>query len=183
MTSQVQELNSVHPLDCLVVAQVRNVWMGHNWFYSKGYIRYYAARSWMPCEHQLVADTVYDVPKGFHVHHIDENPLNNRADNLAVLSPSEHHRLHASKIRSQRIIKICPICNQPFEVTPARAKRRSIMYCGVDCRCRADRRVDRPSHDYLAELIATVNNFCELGRRFGVSDNAIRKWARSYGLL
>lgn len=37
------------------------------------------------------------------------------------------------------------------------------------------RKVERPSREELKNLIRTVS-FCELGRRYGVSDNTIRKW-------
>lgn len=34
-----------------------------------------------------------------HVHHIDENKLNNCLSNLQVVSPSEHRKIHAQKRR------------------------------------------------------------------------------------
>lgn len=36
-----------------------------------------------------------EIPEGHDIHHIDENPLNNRPDNLTCLSKSEHAALHA----------------------------------------------------------------------------------------
>ena len=35
-----------------------------------------------------------DIPKGYHVHHIDENTANNDISNLELLSGSEHLHLH-----------------------------------------------------------------------------------------
>ena len=41
------------------------------------------------------------------------------------------------------------------------------------------RRVERPPYDALvAEIAAT--SYSAVGRRYGVSDNAIRKWVRQY---
>ena len=41
------------------------------------------------------------------------------------------------------------------------------------------RKVERPPYDVLiAELEAS--NFCAVGRKYGVSDNAVRKWVRWY---
>ncbi len=36
----------------------------------------------------------HKVPKGKHIHHIDINPLNNRLENLMMLTPKQHQRLH-----------------------------------------------------------------------------------------
>ena len=35
------------------------------------------------------------VPKGYHIHHKDENKFNNEISNLQLLKNSEHNRLHA----------------------------------------------------------------------------------------
>lgn len=51
----------------------------------------------------------------------------------------------------------------------------------TDC-CHASRRtVERPDAVTLAQEIVETN-FCAVGRKYGVSDNAIRKWCKSYGL-
>lgn len=34
------------------------------------------------------------IPQGFHIHHLDENPLNNDIRNLVCLSPEEHANVH-----------------------------------------------------------------------------------------
>lgn len=45
--------------------------------------------------HRLVALAYGDKPiEGMHVHHIDENKLNNNIDNLMILTPSEHTIIH-----------------------------------------------------------------------------------------
>lgn len=48
--------------------------------------------------HVLVAEVFLNnnqpVPKGYHVHHIDENPANNTPENLLILTPPEHMRIH-----------------------------------------------------------------------------------------
>ena len=48
-------------------------------------------------EHHLVACEKYgitEIPKGYIVHHIDENKTNNHPDNLEMMTISEHMRLH-----------------------------------------------------------------------------------------
>lgn len=68
---------------------------------------------------------------------------------------------------------------------------RSSADCSRECGTRWDRsklrrkpvtacrRVKRPPYDQLlAEIEAT--SYCAVGRKYGVSDNAVRKWVRFY---
>lgn len=42
-----------------------------------------------------IAEKTYGpIPKGYHVHHIDENYMNNAPENLLVVSPLEHPLYH-----------------------------------------------------------------------------------------
>lgn len=68
---------------------------------------------------------------------------------------------------------ICPICG--CEIT------NKANVC-VKCYNMKSRKVkDRPSKEELLKLIKT-KSFLEIGRIYGVSDNAIRKWCKLYGL-
>jgi hypothetical protein len=77
----------------------------------------------------------------------------------------------------------CLHCNKEFFPKDHRRK-----YCSAYCGCRWDRhghprpgarRVDRPPYEQLmAEIDAT--SYSAVGRKYGVSDNAIRKWVRAY---
>lgn len=51
----------------------------------------------------------------------------------------------------------------------------------VECLGKSVRRADRPTKDELKEMIRK-ESFLSLGKKFGVSDNAIRKWCIDYGL-
>lgn len=179
MSRKVSELNELHPLDCLVVAQVRTQHADDGWLYHRGYIRYQAGGRPLRCEHQYVAQAAYGIPSGYHVHHVDGNPLNNRADNLLVVSVSEHSRIHKP---NRNIVLQCPVCDKVFEVKSFRAKKCNATYCSRACRGFAERKVERPSPQYLAELIHEIGNWSRLGDMFGVSDNSVRNWARIYGL-
>lgn len=44
---------------------------------------------------EVYRNEVGGIPQGWHVHHISEDPLDNRAENLEALSPAEHARLHS----------------------------------------------------------------------------------------
>lgn len=43
---------------------------------------------------QVVLDLGIEIPKGWVVHHLDENPLNNNIENLVLMSRSDHNSLH-----------------------------------------------------------------------------------------
>ena len=42
------------------------------------------------------------IPKGYDIHHIDGNRLNNDISNLIMLTPSEHHKLHANNMTEEQ---------------------------------------------------------------------------------
>lgn len=50
-----------------------------------------------------------------------------------------------------------------------------------ECYRKHSRVIDRPSRDELLKMIAT-SSFVQVGKQYGVSDNAIKKWCISYGL-
>jgi transposase-like protein len=41
------------------------------------------------------------------------------------------------------------------------------------------RKVERPSHEQLLADLESMS-YCAVGRKYGVSDNAVRKWLRWY---
>lgn len=41
------------------------------------------------------------IPDGFHIHHVDENPLNNSIENLECLSPADHAQRHVGGEHSE----------------------------------------------------------------------------------
>ncbi|HEX6620681.1 MAG TPA: hypothetical protein VF024_13530, partial [Solirubrobacteraceae bacterium] len=72
----------------------------------------------------------------------------------------------------------CGYCGESF--LPKYAKQRFCSRpCGVRHNAPALHRVERPPYDQLlAEIAAT--SYSAVGRKYGVSDNAIRKWVRAY---
>ena len=66
----------------------------------------------------------------------------------------------------------CPICDSQVFGT---------VYCGVQCSKMARRKVERPSAEELKQLLAE-HTFVSVGKMFGVSDNAVRKWCKFYGM-
>lgn len=43
-----------------------------------------------------------EIPKGYHVHHIDRNKDNNDISNFTLLSDAEHHALHTEELTTAR---------------------------------------------------------------------------------
>jgi len=51
-------------------------------------------------EHRFIAESLYAPVGEWEVHHMDENKLNNRPDNLAVIRPGAHQRIHSAGTRN-----------------------------------------------------------------------------------
>jgi hypothetical protein len=118
--------------------------------------------------------------------HINGVGDDNRIENLRMVCPNCAATLDTHCARKLRLPpRECARCGVVFQ--PNRSKRR---YCSSACGSRWDRshlagprpdrrKVERPPYDQLvAEIQAT--NYCAVGRKYGVSDNAIRKWIRAY---
>lgn len=118
------------------------------------------------------------------VHHIDENKFNNVPENLIVFkSLADHSAYHAGCdiekdgdvywCPNKSNFHICPICNKHIIYPESRI-------C-LSCRGLSQRKVDRPSYEQLKFLICNMS-FVDIGKIYSVSDNAVRKWCKSYGL-
>lgn len=105
------------------------------------------------------------------VHHIDGNKLNNTPDNLAVLSCSDHSRLH--KPLTEELI--CPTCTITF-----RQRSTDQKFCSVSCARSHYIKNKHITKEILEELIP-LYSWVELGKLFGYSDNGIKKRAKILG--
>lgn len=69
---------------------------------------------------------------------------------------------------------ICPVCKEEVFGT---------KFCSIKCARKSQRRVmNRPSKSELEKMIK-VMSWVSIGKKYEVSDNTIRKWAKSYNLL
>lgn len=88
------------------------------------------------------------------------------------LIPNIINDLHKTKIYNRK----CIICGTNFNTINEDQK-----YCSQECSHIPQRRSERPSKEELFKLIKGTP-FVQIGKMFGVSDNAIRKWCKSYNL-
>lgn len=80
------------------------------------------------------------------------------------------------KASSKTIKKICPICHQQFLGRPEQ------KYCSYECSAKSQRKVsERPTREELKLLIRS-KSFVAIGKQYGVTDNAIRKWCKAMQL-
>ena len=121
--------------------------------------------------------------------HINGIPDDNRLENLRIVCPNCAATLSTHcgrKNRREPITRPCVRCGADFLV-----KYRGHRYCSRACGVRWDRsrlrgkpnpdirKVERPPYEQLlAEIEAT--SYLAVGRKYEVSDNAVRKWVRFY---
>lgn len=154
--------------------------------------------------HILIAEESLGRPlrEGEVVHHEDEDRTNNSPENLYVFINQEHHaRYHMTGKREKvedywvsypRLIT-CKGCSKEFE-----ANRKEAKYCSRQCFHKTSSAqgfknkgkrspstcvliTSRPPKEELYKLL-TENPFTKVGKMFGVSDNAVRKWCKAYGM-
>ena len=76
-----------------------------------------------------------------------------------------------------KIPKYCEYCGK--ELT---GKSRRNKYCSQECAHRANGS-RRPDVLTLLEDFKELKSFVQVGHKYGVTDNAVRKWCRTYGIL
>lgn len=128
--------------------------------------------------------------------HINGVPDDNRIKNLRIVCPNCAATLDTHcgrKNRQETPIRACLKCSRKFV-----AKYRTHRYCSRACGVRWNRaatgqgrrglrgipapearKVERPPHEQLLEEIEATS-YLAVGRKYGVSDNAVRKWVRFY---
>ena len=115
-------------------------------------------------------------PITLQLHHIDGNPNNNSLDNLQLLCPNCHSQTdnYCGSANAKQIKYYCKDCGS--EIT------RGAIYCAV-CSHKHTRIVkNRPNKKQLLLDFKKLKSFVQVGKKYGVTDNAIRKWVKAYEL-
>ncbi|MDP1846196.1 MAG: HNH endonuclease [Solirubrobacteraceae bacterium] len=122
-------------------------------------------------------------PLGLILDHLNGVRDDNRLENLRIVCPNCAATLdtHCGRKNRREVTRACERCGFT-RIAPASATAPAPAGCGTSARAsptRACRRAERPPHDQLLREIAATSDSA-VGRRYGVSDNAIRKWVRQY---
>lgn len=94
--------------------------------HARGYGRDYVLRA-------IVAYEAYHntiVPKGYVVHHKNENKLDDSKENLEAMTIAAHTRHHCSK---KPLVKTCFKCKSDFEIPQWRVNMGRGKYCSSQC--------------------------------------------------
>lgn len=97
----------------------------------------------------------------------------NRIENLRIICPNCDSTLNTYCGRNNKIEKkrnYCLDCKKEISKKSKRCK---------SCQGKRKTKVKRPSYKQLKKEIEETN-FCAVGRKYGVSDNAVRKWIKNY---
>jgi very-short-patch-repair endonuclease len=87
-----------------------------------------------------------------------------------------------------KLALVCEECQKQFCVSSENKRSRARRFCCKSCSssyyqkqqhasCRR-----KPDKEQLASEIVT-ESWCAIARKYGVTDNAVRKWAKGYGLI
>lgn len=142
------------------------------------------------------------------VHHKNRNRTDNSEDNLMVFATDRDHagfhmgneliqledgtfktKQSENKIFIDKEITKCGTENKPikrkytYEICPVCNLNLKTVYANMcqDCAKEKNKSKVKPQKEILQEQIKSYS-FVELGRQYGVTDNAVRKWCKSYGL-
>lgn len=123
--------------------------------------------------HRLVAQSFIENKNDLReVNHIDHNKENNNSNNLEWCTHKENMQAMFEFYGIKKAKYFCENCN--IEIT---SKSKNCLSCSKF----KMRKVERPSRETLEKEIKETS-FLELGRKYTVSDNTIRKWCKYYEL-
>jgi hypothetical protein len=118
--------------------------------------------------------------------HINGVSNDHRAENLRVVCPNCAAALDTHCGRNLPRERTCPSCSGVFEPRHIRHRFCSAACWGVEASVRYEgtthieaRKVERPSYEQLLSDVSEMSMLA-VGRKYGVSDNAVRKWLRWY---
>lgn len=130
--------------------------------------------------HRLVAEAFLPNPDNLpEVDHIDNNRANNMLSNLQWITHQDNMRKQVSYRRGRshthklRPPKLCQ-CGKIISKKATRCKKCYRQSIGAK---------ETPAKDkLLSELILANGSFTKVAKKYGITDNTVRKWCKQYGL-
>ena len=122
----------------------------------------------------------FDIEIPLELHHIDKDPNNNTFENLQILCSNCHSYVHKTILKKEKKKpkkylkkknKKCFFCQKPCVY----------KFCSYKCSNLSSRKVIRPTKNTLNQLV-WEQPCSQLAKKFGVSDNAITKWCKTYNI-
>lgn len=110
-----------------------------------------------------------------HLEHKNGVNNDNRIENLCFLCPNCHSQTDTYAGKNNKKKYYCIDCQVPITGT---GKTGKCTGC-ANVHPRNTRRVERPTREKLVKQVDELG-YSATGRLYGVSDNAIRKWLKSY---
>ena len=89
----------------------------------------------------------------------------------SIHSEYERYRKVIEDEPRESLVKECPVCQKYIP--------QSFKYCSLECSHQDHRKVERPSLEILQKDIKEIG-YVQTGKKYGVSDNCIRKWEKRY---
>jgi Zn finger protein HypA/HybF involved in hydrogenase expression len=117
-------------------------------------------------------------PIPLQLDHIDGNHTNNRLENLQILCPNCHAK---TPTYCGKNIKHKPTYKkvETYQCSECSVELKTNSKTGLcsSCYSKTRRKVERPSKEQLLNELKT-ETYVSLGKKYHVSDNAIRKWLK-----
>ncbi|MBI5105765.1 MAG: HNH endonuclease [Solirubrobacterales bacterium] len=154
--------------------------------YSRGHLKERLFREGLKqraCELCGQGETWRGRPMALILDHVNGVADDHRLENLRVLCPNCNATLDTHCGRQNARERACKLCGATF-----RPKYRDQRHCSRACGARAPssraprphlRKVPRPPYTHLVREVHALG-WEAVGRRYGVSGNAVRKWVRQY---
>ncbi len=137
-------------------------------------------------EHRLIAEQIVHrrLKRTEYVHHKDENGLNNDISNLMVFASNSDHTAYHN---GSEIYCVDNVWYAKFKRPKCKKCGKSLDYKSktglcIECYKKYLNEINNiPSKEQLQRLLSE-NNYSAIGRMYNVSGNAVKKWAKKYGI-